>query len=248
MVCSTLPNPTHTANKYTGSMLATGSMDHTIIIWNFENNSRHTLRGHTDWVNAVRMDSASRTLFSASDDCTIKLWDLDTNTVLKTFEGHVGQVQQVIPLPPEFDLDDSLHDEDTSSTTSNHRFETPLPQPTTTPITDPYGPGFMTCDRPTPPRYILTSALDSTIRLWDTYRNICVRTFFGHVEGVWALAADTLRVVSGAEDGMVKVWDPRTGRCERTFGGHAAPVTCVGLSDSRMCTGGEDCEVRLYNF
>ena len=75
-----------------------------------------------------------------------------------------------------------------------------------------------------------------------------MRTFFGHVEGVWALAADTLRVVSGAEDRMVKVWDPRTGKCERTFGGHAGPVTCVGLSDARMCTGGEDCEVRLYNF
>ena len=75
-----------------------------------------------------------------------------------------------------------------------------------------------------------------------------MRTFFGHVEGVWALAADTLRVVSGAEDRMVKVWDPRTGRCERTFGGHAGPVTCVALSDARMCTGGEDCEVRLYNF
>ena len=66
--------------------------------------------------------------------------------------------------------------------------------------------------RPRPPRYILTAGLDSTIRLWDTYLNRCLRTFFGHVEGVWALAADKLRVVSGAQDRMVKVWDARTAR------------------------------------
>lgn len=79
--------------------MATGSMDHSIKIWNFEDQSRFTLRGHTDWVNSVRVDSASRTVLSSSDDCTAKLWDLDTKTCIKTFEGHVGQVQQVVPYP-----------------------------------------------------------------------------------------------------------------------------------------------------
>jgi len=71
---------------------------------------------------------------------------------------------------------------------------------------------------------------------------------FGHVEGVWALAGDNMRAVSGAEDRMVKVWDTRTGGCDRTFTGHAGPVTCVGLSDRMLCTGSEDCEVRLMDF
>jgi len=224
-------------------------MDHSIKVWNFEDSQRFTLRGHTDWVNAVRVDSASRTLLSASDDCTIRLWDLDSKTCIKTFEGHVGQVQQVVPLPNEFDLaDDGLDDHDGASSTTSTQASPQGSPPTTQPIAEPYGPGFTTCDRPMPPRYILTGALDSTIRLWDTYSGACLRTFFGHVEGIWALAADTLRVVSGAEDRMVKVWEPRTGRCERTFTGHAGPVTCIGLSDSRMCTGGEDNEVRMYSF
>ena len=240
---------------FDSTILASGSVDKTIKVWNFEDKSTFVLRGHTDWVNAVKVDSASRTVFSASDDCTVRLWDLDSKSCLKVFEGHVGQVQQVQPLPSEFDFEDETangDEPDDASTYSSSSHEQSVihihPSPANS-HPSAFGPGFATCpSRPNPPRYMLTSALDSTIRLWDTTTGKCLRTFFGHVEGVWALAADTLRVVSGAEDRMVKVWDTRSGKCERTFTGHAGPVTCIGLSDSRMCTGSEDCDVRLYSF
>lgn len=234
---------------FDSTILASGSMDKTVRIWNFNDKSTVSLRGHTDWVNAVQLDSASRTVFSASDDCTVRLWDLDSKICIKTFEGHVGLVQQVLPLPREFDLDDldlEIHD-GTSSTPSSHSPPISIPTNDFVPH-EAYGPGFALSDRSLPPRYMLTGALDSTIRLWDTATKACLHTYFGHVEGIWALAADTLRVVSGAEDRMVKVWDTRSGKCERTFTGHAGPVTCIGLSDNRMCTGSEDCEVRLYTF
>lgn len=234
---------------FDSTTLASGSIDQTIKIWNFEDKSTFLLRGHTDWVNAVEVDSVSRTVFSASDDCTVRLWDLDTKSCIKVFEGHVGQVQQVLPLPREFEFEeaeaDDTEDDASASTSAGGDLVTVLRtgmSPTRT-----FGTGC-SGDRPQPPRYMLTGALDSTIRLWDVSTGRCLRTFFGHVEGIWALAADTLRVVSGAEDRMVKVWDARTGKCERTFTGHAGPVTCIGLSDSKMCTGSEDCEVRLYSF
>ena len=234
---------------FDSALLATASMDRTIKIWNFTDSSRFTLRGHSDWVNAVRVDSASRTVLSASDDCTVKLWDLDTKSCIKTFEGHVGQVQQVLTLPHDFDFEDSeVDDSDGTSSIASTLSHPESTDADTHSITEPYGPGFTACDRPMPPRYMLTGALDSTIRLWDTCTSKCLRTYFGHVEGVWALAADSLRVVSGAEDRMVKVWDTRSGKCERTFGGHTGPVNCLGLSDNRLCTGGEDNEVRMYSF
>ncbi|KAL9099200.1 MAG: hypothetical protein Q9163_005265 [Psora crenata] len=233
---------------FDSSILATGSADGTIRIWNFDDKSASTLRGHSDWVNSVKIDSASRTVFSASDDSTIKLWDLDSKICIKTFEGHVGQVQQVVLMPHDFEFEDSdVENHDDTSSTASARTNPSIRQTVDQPIAEPYGPGFATCHRAVPPRYILTGALDSTIRLWDTDTGKSIRTYFGHVEGVWALAADTLRVVSGAQDRTVKVWDTR-GKCERTFGGHTGPVTCIGLSDSRMCSGGEDCEVRMYSF
>ncbi|KIX03884.1 uncharacterized protein Z518_07437 [Rhinocladiella mackenziei CBS 650.93] len=239
------------ALHFDSNILVSGSIDHTARVWNFEDRSVFTLRGHTDWVNSVKIDTASRTIFTASDDCTVKLWDLDTKKCIHTFEGHVGQVQQVLPLPDEVEVEEQEEDDPESDpgTPDSHltvHSENGVFQ--TLPHRD-YGGLFCSHPgRPQPPKYMLTSALDSTIRLWDVHSGKCVRKFFGHVEGVWAVAADTLRIVSGAEDRMVKVWDPRTGKCERTFTGHAGPVTCIGLSDSRMCSGGEDGEVRVYNF
>jgi len=145
-------------------------------------------------------------------------------------------------MPPEYEPDDvEAEDADDVSTTSSD---------TLTDSHHPVTPLSATWpkDRALPARYMLTGALDNNLRLWDVYTGRCLKTLFGHLEGVWALAGDTLRIVSGAEDRMVKVWDARTGKCERTFTGHSGPVTCIGLSDSRLCTGSEDCEVRLYSF
>lgn len=238
---------------FDSTIVVSGSVDKTAKVWNFEDRSTFTLRGHTDWVNSVRIDSPSRTVFTASDDFTVRLWDLDTKKCIRRFDGHTGQVQQVLPLPYEFDLEDeeSIRSiEDAVSPSSSH--EQYLPHQSThemfSPVDARYREAFADINRPSPPRYILTSALDSTIRLWEVASGRCIRTFFGHVEGVWALAADTIRIVSGAEDRMVKVWDPRTGKCDRTFTGHAGPVTCIGLSDSRMCSGSEDGDVRMYSF
>lgn len=240
----------HLADKY----LASGSSDNTIAVHDFNNFNRLRFVGHTDWVNSVKIDTKSRTLFSASDDTTVKLWDLDTRECIATYEGHVGQVQQVLPLPHDIEIDEDEFKKakddssDVSSPTSESfnsfaRFARSSSQEPTSPSFFPNDP-----DRPNPPSYMLTGSLDGTIRLWHVPTGRCIWVFFGHVEGVWSLAADSLRLVSGAEDKLIKIWDPRTGLHERTLAGHEGPVTCVGLSDERVVSGSEDGTVRVHCF
>ncbi|KAJ8609094.1 hypothetical protein MRB53_039293 [Persea americana] len=209
------------------SIIATGSQDNTIRVWCFTDRGKYVLRGHTDWVNSVKVHTGSRTIVSASDDMTVRLWDLDTKACLKVYEGHVAPVQQVLFLPPEFELDGDDHDHHTSPADAED--------------------GTLSA-RKNLPRYMMTASLDTTIRLWSVRTGECIRVFFGHIEGVWGLAVDTLRMVSVANDNLVKIWDPRSGVCEGTFAQHTRPVTCVGLSDSKMCTGSEDNEAKLYSF
>jgi F-box/WD-40 domain protein MET30 len=219
---------------FDGLILASGSQDMTVRVRNFKDCSRVVLRGHTDWVNAVKIHAASQTLYSASDDCTVRIWDLVSKTCVRVFKEHAGQVQQILPLPIDFELPETENDLQQQQEEGAQNVAPLALAPMS--------------NRPAHPRYVLSGGLDATIRLWDIDSGRCVRTFFGHLEGVWALAADTIRMISGANDGMVKVWDPRTGRCERTITGHSGPVTCVGLNDRRMATGSEDHSIRLYDF
>lgn len=242
---STLPG--HTGGviclHFNDNLLASGSVDTTIKIWNFADKSCYALKGHTDWVNSVRIDSDSRMVFSASDDQTVRMWDLDTRACVRVFEGHVGHVQQVIPmqLPS---LKPSREETIPKTIPSSHQH----PQHPWQEYRDAKPPGPKIRPRAPPPEKMITAALDNTVKFWDVATGKCTKTLFGHVEGVWALAADSLRVISGSQDRMLKVWDVRTGRCQRTITGHQGPVTCVGLSDSNMVTGSEDGEARMYCF
>jgi F-box/WD-40 domain protein MET30 len=239
---------------FEGKWLASGSIDGCIKVSNFETRQIWCARGHEDWVNQVRMDLPSRTVFSASDDCSIKMWDMDTKQCIKTYTGHLGQVQQLLLLPDDFEPDEAAVSAQDNTSVSSGRGGTPTagrarcdtPEHDDRPA---FGPLFVDQpERALPPRYMLTAGHDNNIRLWEVATGKCIRTMFGHLEGIWGLSGDTLRFVSGANDSTLKIWDARSGGCERTFTGHAGPVTCVGLSDSRMASASEDGEARIYIF
>ncbi|MGC1377644.1 MAG: hypothetical protein WA821_15525 [Anaerolineales bacterium] len=62
-----------------GKMLASGSYDKTVILWDIATGQPigQPLKGHTDSVNSVAFSPDGKTLASGSSDNTIILWDLD---------------------------------------------------------------------------------------------------------------------------------------------------------------------------
>jgi F-box/WD-40 domain protein MET30 len=197
---------------FDGPYLAAGSMDNNVYIWNTQTKRTYPLRGHTDFVNSVKIDLQSRTVFSASDDQTVCLWDLETRQPIRIFKGHTGQVQQVILLPREFDADESDfadyvpdYDTDTDLEDEHSRDHVHIhddsddmdgrnaytqPGAKSDPRKSSYTPPPLTNpplfpdepDRANPPEYMLTAGLDSTIRLWHVPTGRCLRTFFGELK------------------------------------------------------------------
>ena len=58
-----------------------------------------------------------------------------------------------------------------------------------------------------------------------------------HIEGVWGVDADALRIASASHDRTVKVWDRDAGTCVQTLVGHRGAVTSLQLSDDMIVSG-----------
>lgn len=53
---------------------------------------KHTLTGHREAVNAVAFHPLYSVLASASDDCTVKIWDWESGELERTLKAHTKRV------------------------------------------------------------------------------------------------------------------------------------------------------------
>lgn len=260
-------------------IIVSGSADKTVRVWHVESRTCYTLRGHTEWVNCVKLHPKSFSCYSCSDDTTIRMWDIRTNTCLKVFRGHVGQVQKVIPLRI-VDIENLVTDNSPSNNVNDTDGQGQLGQDEQQQQQGQEqhidGENVKLDENIPYPTHLLSCSLDNTIKLWDVKTGKCIRTQFGHVEGVWDIAADTFRIISGSHDGSIKVWDLQNGKCIHTFHGknlqkidndvtiastgtngsgntgatanRTAPIACVDIGDSEFFSGDEIGCVKMYKF
>ncbi|TPX38194.1 hypothetical protein SmJEL517_g00222 [Synchytrium microbalum] len=213
-------------------MLVSGSDDGYVRVWSTAHNKAFGWKAHSEWVNRVQIYNKKQ-LFTCSDDTTVKLWDIDTKQLLRTFTGHVGQVygmvaalphgHDLVRLPPGYGYTllatDGVHYSDgTKSLSANQAGK------------------------------LVTASLDNTIKIWNVGTGECVLTCFGHTEGVWCVTFDSLRMASGSHDGTVKVWDFESGQVLHTLNRHRSPVNCIALSDTKIISGDDDGTIVIWDF
>lgn len=102
-----------------------------------------------------------------------------------------------------------------------------------------------------PPKYLLSSSLDSTVRLWslDTYRNLVA--YRAHREPVWSTewGPKGIYFASGSRDRTARLWTTDRTSALRIFAGHLSDVNCVKFHPNSLylATGSADRTCRLWD-
>ena len=70
--------------------------------------------------------------------------------------------------------------------------------------------------------YCMTCGSDKSVKLWNPYKNICLKTYSGHGYEVLdcSSSADNSQLASCSADKTIVLWDVGTGKVIRKYRGH----------------------------
>ncbi|AFY41738.1 serine/threonine-protein kinase [Nostoc sp. PCC 7107] len=229
-----------------GQILASGSDDKTIKLWNLGTGTElQTLKGHLKWIWAIAFHPDGKILASGSADKTIKLWNLATTEEIRTLTGHTDGVATVAFSPDgqtlasgSLDKTIKLWNLTTGKLIRTFRGHS---QAVATIAFSPDG------------KTLASGSWDKTIKLWNVATGKQIRTLEGHSELVLSLAfsPDGKTLASGSKDKTIKLWNLATGETIRTLRQHSDKVNSVAYRKTTngiiLASGSSDNTIKLWN-
>ena len=233
-----------------GELIASGSKDKTIKLWNRQGELQATLaggesnlQGHQDTVWCVDFSPDSQLIVSASKDQTIKLWNRK-GELLNTFTGHLDEVKWV-SFSPDGELIASASKDGTVKLW-NRKGELLKT------LTDHEGAVFSVAWSPDG-QSLASGSKDKTIKIWSRDGTL-LYTSLGHEKNVLSVtfSPDGKLLASASDDRTIKVWN-REGKLLKTLEGHEDAVNTIAFNpnldqSARLVSADSDGHIKLWTW
>jgi len=203
-----------------------------------------SLIGHAGGINAVALTSDGCRAVSASNDQTLKVWDIESGKLIGTLEGHAAGVNSVALTSDGRRAVSASNDQ----TLKVWDIESGKLLRTLEGHADWVNAVALTSDG----CRAVSASDDKTLKVWDIESGKLIGTLEGHAAGVNAVAltSDGCRAVSASNDKTLKVWDIESGKLLRTLEGHADWVNAVALTSDgcRAVSASDDKTLKVWDI
>ncbi len=199
-----------------------------------------TLKAHSNRVWSVSISPDGKTIASASDDKTIKLWTVD-GKLIKTLKGHSNRVYSVSFSPDGKTIASASEDKTIKLWTVDGKLIKTLPENSGKVNSVSFSPDGKT---------IASASDDKTIKLW-TVDGKLIKTLPGHSSWVNSVSfsPDGKTIASAGADTTIKLWTV-DGKLIITLPGHSSWVNSVNFSPDgkTIASASADTTIKLWTF
>lgn len=227
-----------------GLMLASGSKDKTIQIWDLATGkSIRTFEGDSSTIWSVAFDSNGTRLATGTGFWRVMLWDLKTGQSIRSLD-HAASVWSVA-ISHDGQLIASGSGDKTAKIwdAENGRLIHNLPDHTDFVYSVAFSPDDKT---------LVSASKDKKITIVDVATGRFLKTIDGHADQVRsvAISPDGQTLVSGSYDESIKIWNLETGELIRSLKGHSDDIVSVAISPDGqfIASGSKDKTIKIWDL